>query len=251
VWTGREVLVWSSSPTLSGSPGRDVVLAYNPTTDAWRSLPPSGLTSREGAVTVWTGTELVVWSGGVDQIGPVPGDAGPFSGDGARLDPATNTWRRLPPAPVPARGLAAAVWSGREVLFWGGVVAGGTDVGKGAAYNPVTNTWRVLPASPLRARASATGVWTGRFFVVIGGAADFNLPSPGPGAAAYDPATNTWTALPAAPRYPNQPGNPTFRADQRDGASGVWTGKAVVVVGGFDFATEAPRSDGVVWTPAG
>ena len=247
VWTGREVLVWSSSAALSGSPGREVVVAYNPTTNKWRSLPASGLTPRDGAVTVWTGTELVVWSGGT---GPAGTADARFSGAGARLDPATNTWRLLPPAPVPARESAVAVWSGHEVLLWGGVTANGTDVGKGAAYNPVTNQWRALPASPLRAKVSAAGVWTGRFFIVIGGAANFNLPTPGPGAAAYDPATNTWTALPAAPRYPVQPGGPTFAADQRVGAFAVWTGTAVVLLGGLDFSRQAPRSDGLVWTPA-
>ena len=36
------------------------------------------------------------------------------------------------------------------------------------------------------------------FFRVIGGAEGWSLPAPGPGAAAYDPATNTWTVLPPA-----------------------------------------------------
>jgi N-acetylneuraminic acid mutarotase len=251
VWTGREVLVWSSGPALDNIPGREVVLAYNPATDTWRSLPTSGLTPRDGAVTVWTGNELVVWGGGVSSGAAGLGGGGPFYSAGARLDPATSTWRRLPPAPVPARGLATAVWTGHEVLLWGGVTASGADVGKGAAYNPATDTWRALPASPLRAKASAASAWTGRFFIVIGGAAGYNLPTPGPGAAAYDPATNTWTSLPAAPRYPVQAGGPTFTADQREGAFAVWTGTSVVVLGGVDFTRQAPRSDGLVWTPAG
>jgi N-acetylneuraminic acid mutarotase len=251
VWTGREVLVWSSSPAAGPAPGREVVLAYNPTSNHWRTLPASGLAPRGGAITAWTGAELFVWSGDTGSGSDAVASTGRFSSDGARLDPATNTWRRLPAAPVPARGVASAVWSGHEVLLWGGVTANGTDVGKGAAYNPATNTWRALPASPLRAKASAAGVWTGRYFIVIGGAAGYNLPTPGPGAAAYNPATNTWTALPAAPPYPLQPGGPTFAADQREAAFAVWTGKSVVLVGGLDFSRQAPRSDGLVWTPAG
>jgi len=142
--------------------GREVVLAYNPSANTWRTLPVSGLTPRAHAITVWTGTELVVWGG-------LNADLTVAYGDGARLDPTTDTWRRLPPAPVPARGQATAVWSGHEVLLWGGDTATGTEVGKGAAYDPTTNTWRPLPLSPLRAKTLPASVWTGRFFIVIGG----------------------------------------------------------------------------------
>jgi len=243
VWTGREVLVWSSVPAGPATLGREVVLAYDPATDRWRSLPPSGLTPRTNAVTVWTGKELVVWSG-------LNSDFTSAYGDGARLDPATNTWRPLPPAPVPARGLATAVWSGHEVLLWGGDTAQGTQVGKGAAYNPESNRWRALPLSPLRAKTLPAGVWTGRFFIVIGGSASSGLPVPGPGAAAYDAVTNRWTPLPASPRYPPTLGGPTFAADQREDGLAVWTGNAVVLVGGLDFQHQGPRPDGISWTPA-
>ncbi|MGA2837119.1 MAG: hypothetical protein ABSF84_11035 [Acidimicrobiales bacterium] len=247
VWTGHEVLVWSSvpaDPAIPGSSGHEVVLAYNPSTDTWRSLPPSGLAPRADAIVVWTGRQLVVWGGRNS-------DFTATYGDGARLDPTTDTWSRLPPAPVPARALATAAWSGREVLLWGGDTGPGNEVGKGAAYNPTTDTWRALPPSPLRAKTLPTSAWTGRFFIVIGGSAGGTLPAPGPGAAAYDPATNTWTALPAAPMYPPQFSSPTFAADQREDGSAVWTGSAVVVMGGLDYREQAPRSDGIEWTPGG
>jgi hypothetical protein len=243
VWTGHEVLVWSSAPGTADSQGREVVLAYNPSTNTWRTLPSSGLTPRAGTITVWTGQELVVWGG-------FNSDFTVAYGDGARLDPTTDTWRRLPPAPVPARGQATAVWSGREVLLWGGDTAAGAEVGKGAAYDPTTNTWRALPLSPLRAKTLPASVWTGHYFTVIGGSAGGTLPAPGPGAAAYDPKTNTWTVLPPALPYPPGPNSLPFAADQREEGSAVWTGKAVVLVGGLDYRQQAPRADGIEWTPA-
>jgi N-acetylneuraminic acid mutarotase len=254
VWTGTEVLVWSSAPATPDTNGREVVLAYNPSTNTWRTLPSSGLTPRQGAVTIWTGHQLVVWGGlNFDFTYAYP--------DGARLDPLTGTWQRLPAAPVPARGFAGAAWSGRDVLLWGGQTvtsveirasAGFQSVGQGAAYDPVTNRWRALPLSPLRAKSSPSAVWTGHFFIVIGGSANGVLPAPGPGAAAYDPATNSWTTLPAAPSYPPpDPNGPTGPADQREGAFAVWTGTAVVLVGGGDYVDQGPRSDGIRWTPAG
>ena len=248
VWTGREVLVWSSAPATPEADGREIVLAYNPSTNTWRRLPPSGLIPRGGAVTVWAGNELVVWGG-------LNSDYTIAYGDGARLNPSTNTWRRLLAAPVPARGGAAAVWSGHEVLLWGGsVVSSGpalVPVGKGAAYDPVTNRWRALPLSPLRAKAGSAAVWTGHFFIVIGGYARAGLPAPGPGAAAYDPATNTWTALPPAPSYPPpDPNGPTGPADQRSDGFAVWTGTAAVLAGGGVPSLQGPLSDGIEWTPA-
>jgi N-acetylneuraminic acid mutarotase len=246
VWTGREMLVWSSVPAAStpATVGREVVLAYNPSTNTWRHLPASGLTPRWNAVTVWTGKELVVWGG-------FNSDFTTAYGDGASLDPTTGTWRRLPQAPVPARGEATAVWSGHEVLIWGGATGNGAEVGRGAAYNPVTNRWRALSPSPLRAKTRPAGVWTGHYFLVIGGSAGSALPTPAPGTAAYDPATNTWTALPAAPRYPPAAQNaPTFAADQRADGLVVWTGKSALLVGGLDFRQQGSRSDGLKWTPA-
>ena len=85
-------------------------------------------------------------------------------------------------------------------------------------------------------------------------AAFWASPVPGPGSAAYDPATNTWTALPPAPAFPPPPVNgsaaPTGTADQRLGGLTVWTGSAVVLVGGEDHATQGARTDGLTWTPA-
>lgn len=250
VWTGREMLVWASAPATVDGLGRqiagsEVVLAYNPATDSWRRLPSSGLTPRVDPVLVWTGHELVVWGGLSFQWDTA-------YGDGARLNPTTGAWRRLPAAPVPARGQAAAVWSGQEVLLWGGATGGAPtgQVGQGAAYSPTTNSWRTLPLSPLRARRMAAGVWTGRVFIVVGGAAGPEMPVPGPGAAAYDPATDRWATLPAAPDYPQTDWGPTGPASQRAGAIGVWTGSSALFVGGLDFRQQGPRSDGLMWTPA-
>jgi hypothetical protein len=248
VWTGSEVLVWASQPapsrpTSSLGNGSEVVAAYNPTSDHWRSLPASGLTPRQGAVIVWTGSELVVWGGhGLDYSH--------VFADGARLDPATGTWRRLPSAPVPARGEAASVWDGHEVLLWGGRTGYTTEVGQGAAYSPSTDQWRALPLSPLRAKSEPAGVWTGRLFLVVGGVGGGTFPVPGPGAAAYDPASNSWAALPAAPAFPKVPYGPTWSADQRAGAVAAWTGSSALFVGGLDYQRQGPRPDGLMWSPA-
>ena len=153
------------------------------------------------------------------------------------------------------RGYSGAAWSGREVLLWGGDGGGGQSgqapVGRGAAYDPIANRWRALPLSPLRAKISPAAVWTGHFLIVIGGSGDGGLPVPGPGAAAYDPVTNSWTVLPTPPSYPpSSPGGPTGPADQRAGGLAAWTGTAAVLVGGDDYVHQGPRPGGIEWTPA-
>ncbi len=247
VWTGSEMLVWSSQRGIAeagGLPAREAVMSYDPAADRWRSLPISGLAPRTGAAVVWTGRELFVWGGeSGDQV----------RGDGARLDPADSTWRPLPRAPVPARGQMAAAWDGREVLLWGGRLANGSEVGKGAAYSPTADSWRALPLSPLRAKRQPAGVWTGRVFLVIGGVAGWRFPVPGPGSAAYDPARDAWTALaPAPPQPPVSEGErpATWGADQRAGAIAAWTGAPALIVGGYDFTMQGPRADGLAWTPS-
>jgi len=251
-WTGTDLLVWSSVPTEGSTPGVEQFLDYSPGSDSWRILPNSGLSTRQGAVVVWAGTQLFVW-GGLD-ASQVP------LADGARFDPASGAWVRLPRAPVAARGFAAAVWTGSQVLIWGGQSGPGSQVGQGVAYTPSTGTWQALPLSPLRAKERPTGVWSGRFFYVIGGAAGprggDTWPVPGPGAAAYDPITRVWTVLPTAPVDPSAPNRSSSPADnepatQRADAIGVWTGTSVLVVGGYNCCTQGHLAGGVVWTPRG
>ena len=249
-WTGTELVVWSSVPTEGTTPGVEQFLAFNPVSDTWRILPTSGLSTRQGAVVVWTGTQLFVWGGLDASQHPL--------GDGARFDPATGTWVRLPAAPVVARGFAASAWSGSQVLIWGGQTGPDTQVGQGVSYSPATDKWQALPLSPLRAKQQATGVWSGRFFYVIGGTTGSRgsdtWPVPGPGAAAYDPITRAWTALPVAPVDPNAPYRGNGPADngpatQRADAIGVWTGTSVLVVGGYNCCSQGHLAGGLVWTP--
>jgi hypothetical protein len=88
--------------------------------------------------------------------------------DGAAYDPAADTWRPLAPSTLQARRGNVVVWSGRELLIWGG--GGGTGAflfGTGAGYDPEADAWRDLPPSPGRFIPEAE--WSGRELVVWGG----------------------------------------------------------------------------------
>lgn len=184
-WTGREVLLWGGNGG-GGGPSASGV-AYDPATNRWRSLSPAPASLTVGIAAVWTGQRLLVWGG------PSTLPAGQANVAGAATyDPETDTWQELPAPPV-ALSYAAAVWTGQEAIFWGGVVVNeptgtyrGTD---GASYDPSTGHWRRLPPSGLDAQSSPAA-WDGRELVAW---------SYGLTARAYNPATDAWRALPPPP----------------------------------------------------
>lgn len=130
------------------------------------------------------------------------------------------TWAAAPAPPLSPRYAQASVWTGSELLIWGGVGYSQEqpEVGDGAAYNPVTRAWTPMPASPLSPRNTAFAVWTGTRALFWGGG-DGAL-APLTDGASYDPAGRTWAMLPAAPLRPDPGGRQAT----------VWTGTQMVVI---------------------
>jgi len=164
---------------------------------SWRHIADPPIPPAGGMATVWTGHEIIAWGGG-------SGGGGNWqaSDDGAAYDPAADRWTTLPPAPVPGRIGASAVWTGREVLFWGGQADQDTIEADGAAYDPQTKQWRTLPPAPIGPRTQHQAVWTGHEMVVWGGygrCCPVDSVIHDPAAAAYDPATNRWRRIAAVP----------------------------------------------------
>jgi hypothetical protein len=164
-WTGREVLVWGgySAPPglayyyngndLSGAgaatPYTDGA-AYNPATDRWRRLPRAPVKPRLALGAVWTGREFIV-SGGPPKSQGRAISARDVATDGAAYNPRSDTWRRIPTAPIQVTE-GVVRWTGRELLVFGSLRTDfpdcsqciGTDA-QGALYNPTTNQWHKLP----------------------------------------------------------------------------------------------------------
>lgn len=117
---------------------------------------------------------------------------------------ADGAWQALPDAPLrPASG-AAAVWTGSEFIVWGGYAGiGSADeraVAQAGAFAPTTDRWRELPDAPIPGAYGGEAVWTGAEVWVFGGFGGEAGRQPMLGAAAYDPATNTWRVLPSLPQ---------------------------------------------------
>jgi hypothetical protein len=62
------------------------------------------------------------------------------------------------------------VWTGREMIIWGGG-SGGPHLNTGGRYNPATDTWTgaTPTAGSPNGRASFAMVWTGGRMIVWGG----------------------------------------------------------------------------------
>ena len=139
---------------------------------------------------------------------------------------------RLADAGLSGRSGPSSVWTGRELLVWGGLTAENRLLADGAALDPVGNRWRPLPPAPIGPRSHAPAVWTGREMVVWGGVAEGGKP-PVDGAA-YDPGTNRWRSIAAQP----------FGGAGPSGV--VWTGSEMIVVSalnGLNTTAYNPATD--------
>ncbi len=133
-------------------------------------------------------------------------------------------WRPLLEAPIAGRIGAGVVWTGREMLVWGGLPRPADPdalmerVGDGAAYDPATRSWRTLAPPPpgVLGIADEGAVWTGDEAVFWTG----NMPDGPASGAVYNPGNDTWRPLPDGP------------LTIREGYTSVWTGSEMVILGG-------------------
>lgn len=149
---------------------------------------------------------MIVWGGTFNIITPFA--------SGGRYNPITDSWRATTNSQAPsARYLHKAVWTGNEMLLWGGFPS---DTGTGSRYNPVADSWLpITTANAPTGRVLHSVVWTGTNMIVWG---DAVLNTGGQ----YNPATDSWTAT-----------STTNAPSARSGNSAVWTGSEMIVWGGF------------------
>ncbi len=222
IWTGEEMIVWGGGAEHHFHDDGGI---YNPFNDKWRPVSqknaPSG---RWGHAAVWTGTEMIIW-GGRNSFSPTQ-----HKKDGARYNPATDSWvaMSLEGAPEP-RSQMAAVWTGRELIVWGGWGDGGVCSPTGGRYNPKTDTWTPLPTENVpEARMEPAFVWTGQEMIVWGGLLQGEKNTSDTGAR-YNPEKNIWTPLPAKGTH-----------DSARGHQAVWTGTEMIVWGGGHLDGDGP-----------
>ncbi len=138
----------------------------------------------------------------------------------ARFNPLTNAWQKLSNLPaglLTGKDNPAFLWTGTQLLVWGG--NGAND---GYRYNPGNNSWTTMSnTNAPTTRNFYLSCFTGTELVVWGGT-DANDGTPQSTGARYNLASNTWTAMSTtnAPAFLNS-------------ASCIKDGNAVYVYGGL------------------
>jgi hypothetical protein len=166
VWTGSRMIVWGG---WNGGAHVDTGGLYDPAGNAWTGATATASSpgARQEHVAVWTGNRMVVWGGrNGNTLASVLSTGGLY-------DPVGNAWTGATVAPgatLTARSLPAAVWTGREMVIWGGHDAGG-PMNTGARYSPATDTWLgTIPTTGAPSgRWGHSAVWTGSRMIVWGG----------------------------------------------------------------------------------
>ena len=82
---------------------------------------------------VWTGHQLLIWRGWTGSFADQR-----IPPHGAAYAPPANRWTALPMAPLRGRSAPTAVWTGHQMIVWGGFIPGQkyTYLTDGAAYQP-------------------------------------------------------------------------------------------------------------------
>jgi N-acetylneuraminic acid mutarotase len=217
VWTGSEMVVMAAFNRGS---------RYNPASDTWRPMSPVGAPAvRARATLIWTGSRILVWGGIVSSFGGVADTGGIY-------DPSSDTWGPITDVGAPvARHSHTAVWTGTEMLIWGG---GDTSTSNtGARYNPQSDTWRSMSmdACPLSARLGHSAVWNGTEMIVWGGFSQGNYFNSG---ARYDPLNDSWLRT-------SNVNAPTPRM----GHKAFWTGTNMLIWGSVSYLEQGPSSGGM------
>ncbi|MFN2587925.1 MAG: Kelch repeat-containing protein [Actinomycetota bacterium] len=185
-------------------------------------IPPPEVPAFRPEAEAWTGSELIVVG---TKTRPNYGVVA------AAYSPEAGSWRPLP-FPFRRTGGFEGVWTGRELLLWGGPSHSAHPSRRGLAYDPLTRAWRRTAPAPGGGRWSHAAVWTGAEMIVFGGG---NANTQLPGGLAYNPATDTWRKIAPSPLSP------------REWLPLVWTGSEVVVWGGSSFSR--PVADGAAYDP--
>jgi N-acetylneuraminic acid mutarotase len=215
VWTGSEMIVWGGIDPQEGTRWGDGA-RYRPDTDSWTAMSntdaPLPRVGHSGVAT--DGRRVLIWGGIAND--PLLGLV--TTATGGSYDPGTDSWAPLSQTGAPAaRSGHLSVWTGSEMIVWGGIDETQQRLNAGGVYNPTTDTWRSMATANAPVWSPGfTAVWSGSEMIIWGmtGSAQ-SVPS----GARYDPATDAWRSM-------DEEGAPVIPFH-----GAVWSGFEMIVLG--------------------
>jgi len=251
-WTGTigKFVVWGGQvPPPPGVNAPDAFpqtgAMYSPASNSWTTMRNTGAPlGRYAGLSVWTGTEVIVWGG---QACTADNTTFADCNNGGRFNASTNNW-----SPLLARGPDGApgnsYWysigmasSGSDSLVFGDrqSYSGSQTLTDGSLYRPATDDWTPIGTTGApSARQDAYLGWGGGKYFAWGGT-DHSLGTPLHDGALYDPVTQTWSPM----------AEPTIDMSQRTGYEHA-AGTYFYLWGGYSYATSGGVNDGIVYDPA-
>jgi hypothetical protein len=176
-------------------------------------------------------TYTVSLGGGIADLAgnPLPS---PFTSTFTTTGAGTGSWTPMaapaPLEPYAARAGPSAVWTGSEMVVWGGYYSGPQGQiyvhASGGRYLPASDTWQAIPSNLPGTPAGRLGhatVWTGSRMIVWGGVAVGGVTATGGVFDPAAPASSAWKAT-ATAGAPEARRNPVA----------AWTGSEMIVWGG-------------------
>ena len=196
---------------------------YNVATNLWSTIsttnaPPENISSSA----VWLGAPINKWMFWGSNI--------TLNTNAGRLyNPGTNTWSNIaaPPAGYIATAAPVLIWTGSEVIVYGGSLAGADNYSNQVfKYNPTTNTWSNTIATlnkPSPRFLLGTTYGDNKFFIWGGFEKQLNnIYIQVNSGSFYDFDTNTWNEIPITFATP----------DRRASIQIDWSGEEMYVWGG-------------------
>lgn len=204
--------IWGGSTGFSAT---NAGYFYNLNLDQWTHMTTTNAPSaRANAASVWLGDKLMVWGGYVlDFLNPPPA----VFNDGALYNPNTDSWTTTSPTNAPAgRQNPVMIYTGTEVMVWGGFDVNYAPLYDGAIYNPTTDTW-----STMSSIGAPTNLQIYEAYLVNGKMIVFGQNSSTWEGAIYDPSTDSWSSM-------NMTGAPSDRVNY----TVISTGTELILWGG-------------------
>jgi N-acetylneuraminic acid mutarotase len=200
----------ANTPIPLGAAWEPIADAYefNPATDSWKALAP--LPGKRGAaIAAEVGGKIYVIGGATT----MEGDKAPFFtafgparvlGTNDVYDPATNKWESRNAMSVPRNHAFSGVVNGKIYVIGGrtghGFILSATNTNVVEEYDPVSNMWSIPKERMPTARSGGASGSDGRRIYVAGGEVTTTaLVGAYRAVEVYDPATNSWMALPSMP----------------------------------------------------
>ena len=137
IWTGSEMLIWGGIIGNFNLNSDSTIYKYNPITNSWTQVV--GINSPKGLYlhsAVWTGTEMIVFGGQDAKDGIIVNKS-------YRYNYINNTWFEMSTnsTSLSPRFAHSAIYTGNEILIWGGYDGNGKLFNEGKTMKLITPTY--------------------------------------------------------------------------------------------------------------